>query len=355
QYMLEVGNRATKLEGKTIDLNQYSGDVKLIIQFSNLKLGLNNSFTDVRNSDHPRFFYMEASQVKTNNVLLPAGDGMVKLSATGGNYGPTSNKLVYTIGSVSSKATVRLVARAEIVDGIYNRKWRAVNINENFTFLPKKVSLETLTWRQISSLWNTLQENPDAGDPAALLEKCAEYRKGCANEEFTCRYEEDVLYYTIALSAGRERKTLIGEYREKYRKGKYLETIEQLPEPHEPEIPIEKESARIDFDDNYVIVNGIKGGKQPYYIKFYDYEKNEKYPLESRRFNKSGTQLALAFVPVPEGFYTVKITDAKDNVFIQEDKVYVREAFALPPSVKLGGILLFLGGLAFVYKKYIYF
>jgi hypothetical protein len=344
-----AGGRTYPLKGLTVDLNQYAGDVKLGVQFTNLQVGLTDSFDKVRNSDHPKVFYLHASSLQLeNNVLSIEGNGVV-IGAPSGHYGGGSNVLVYTINPIASERDVALRVKAEIVDGVYDQQWNVFTVTKKFTILPRSRNLENELWTQIEAAFK-------AGDKKALLEKCTRYQLSCDEGAFSdCGHKEDVVFYLISISGGKQKDLLIKEYMEKYPQGKYVAELGKDASVMDTGEPIQPGLARLDFDEVALLINEIKGGVRPYYASFFDYAKNKEYPIKSVRFNKESILLELESVGVPEGFYTVKVTDGKGAIFVEKENVRVRETLTIPPSVKLGGILLVVGGLIFVYKKYIHF
>ena len=350
QVMIEDGNRPRPIEGNTINLNEYKGGVNLVIQFSGLRVGLNDSYDKERNSDHPKVFYLEASSLKLdNNVVTLVNDGPIRIGAGAGHYGKSTDKLVYTINPVTFERDVTLRAKAEIIDGVYDGRWNVLTVTKKLTIIPRAVNIE-------NDLWAQIQKDFKAGNKQGLLEKCTLYRVNCYQKTTgKCAYEEDVLYYLIMVSENQEKAALVSEYVSKYPQGKYLAEIGGGGAAIDPGEPIEKDLARLDFDDKALLLNEVKGGSKPYYVSFFDYNKNKEHALKNVRFNKENLLLELESIGIPEGFYTVKVTDAKGEIFVEAPKMYVSEPIRVHPSVKLGGIVLLLGGLALVYKKYIHF
>lgn len=352
-YMLQSGERGQKLEGNVIDLNDHPGNLKLIIQLSGLEVGLNKTATGPRNSDHFQRFYMKAAH-QSASALRPIGNKTIQIGSKVANYGALSNRIVYRISPIIEERTAVVKIKTEIVDANSGRTWKAVPITIRLTLLPRNSDIENSVWKQLEKLWTQVQESDTAEDKKTLLERCNTYRNNCEQELFPCRHKEDVLYYMINLSEGNTRKALIKEYKTNYRKGKYLEAISKIPEVSEPEIPMEA-GARLDVDAHYLVVNGVKGGKKPYWVKLFNAGKGDSLSLKSINFAREYVFIDVNALNVPEGFYTVKVTDKNGNVFVEKDQIYVDKAFQWPPTVKLSGILLLLGGAAFAYKKFIHF
>ncbi len=397
EYFIESGGRKHKINNNTneIALNNYKEEVRFIIQVSKLKVGLNRSFTKVRNRDHEKVFYLELIGLKVNTEEYKAvGSDTVKIASAQGHYAKKTNRLTYILRPKTSKRKLLFQAKARIIDGIYDRKWDGPIISRSITIVPRieqkrnknavahssrakrkrrskynrrksskikyfedeKDSLQTVITIE-DKLWAKIEQDLISGNTDSALERCKIYRVNCFQQIFTsCKHNEEVLFYVAKLIGGNEKTAMVNQYRELYPGGKYIDELEKMITKPPPEVvPIKEGIATLDFDEKVLVVNRIEGGVRPYYMGFFDYQKNKEYAVKRVRFNKKDQFVELQSLEIPEGTYLVKVMDSQGQVFIEKNKIFVSKVFIFPNSIKACIILTFLAVLGFLYKKYIQF
>ncbi len=394
-YFIESGNRKYKIDNEfeEIDLNTYKGEVNFIIQVGNLRVGLNRSLTKIRNRDHEKVFYLELIRLKANTEGYKAvGPDTVKIASAKGHYAKKTNRLVYKIHPETSQKKLWFQAKTRIIDGIYDRKWDGIILSKSITIVPRieqkhnTITHSSQTKRKGSSkygtrkgsrsesfdnqsdtiqksrtiedkLWARIEQDLLSGDTEGVLERCKVYKVNCIQQIFTaCKHKEEVLFYLAKLTDGDEKITLVNEYKALYPAGKYIDALEKMIIKPQPVIvPIKEGVAKLDFDKKVLVVNRIEGGKHPYYIGFFDYQKNKEYAVKQVRFNKKDQFVDLQSLEIPEGSYQVKVIDSQGQVFIEKNKVFVSKVLSFPNSIKACIILILLVVVGFLYKKYIQF
>ncbi len=358
EYLLENNGRRQELPSDVINLNNYSKDVKLIVHFSGLEVGLNKVGTKPKNSDHHRRYYLRVTH-QVSNSLRPLGSKTKKIGTKIANYGELKNQLVYDFSTITTRHNEKLKIKTEIVDANNGETWNAVQINKSLTLLPRNSDIANKEWRKIKKMWEEVNENPIAENKEYFLEKCEEYLQNCENEVFPCYDEngEETLFYMIRITEDDQQEDYIKEYDQKYPKGRYKTEIERIIKEKiviEPEIPIEP-GARLDFDANYLVINNIKGGKMPYRLKFFNNKDRDSLLHSSYSFSKAHDHINLELLNVSEGTYTVVVADSQEKEFVEKSGVQIRKAFTIDPSIRLTGILLLLGGVVIAYRKYVHF
>lgn len=392
-YFVESENRREALDSiDTIDLNEYRGMLRFVAEISDLRLGLNGSYDGVKNSDHPKVFYLEVIRLQPTNKdwVSPIAADTVKISAQGGHFGKNENRIQFGIKSVDTKNQILFRFKLRIRDGIYDRDWDGPIISKKLIFLPKipeiKDTVATIAEVQNSEkrpvyydrryepkasendalnqpetiedkLWAKIEEDLISDNKKSLLQRCQIYKMNCDQRIFNdCEYSEDILFFMASLVEDSEKQALIDEYKTQYPSGKYIDQIDGLIVVSKKTIiPIKEDLAKLDNDNKVLLVNRVEGGNRPYHVGFFDYAKNKDYAIKSIGFNSDAISLDLSELEIAEGSYTVKITDSADQVFVEKTGVYVSEEMQIPNSVKLIVIIGLIGVLGLLYKKYIYF
>ncbi len=392
-YFIESENRREALDSiNSIDLNEYRGNVRFVAEVSNLRLGLNSSYDGVKNSDHPKVFYLEMIRLQPSHkesVAAMAAD-TVQISAEGGHFGKNSNRILFGIKTVSAKKQINFRFKLRMRDGIYDRDWDGPIISKKLTVLPKipeiKDTVATVTETKVSDqrpvyydrnyerreqeedtlnqpetiedkLWAKIEEDLISDNKKSLLQRCQIYKMNCDQHIFSeCEYSEDVLFFIASLVEDSEKPMLIKEYKKQYPSGKYIHRIDGLlVKPEKTILPIQEDLAKVDHDDEMLLVNRVEGGNRPYHVGFFDFAKNKEYAIKSIGFNTDAIALDLSELEIPEGSYTVKIRDSEDQVFVEKSGIYISENMQIPNSVKLVVIICLVGAVGFLYKRYIYF
>ena len=384
---------------QTIDLNLYEQNPKLVVQLEALQLGLNASFSQLKHKDHPKVHY---ANVWIANKDLPycyaLSTDTLKLGAQEGHYGKPMIQLAFGVQNPDGKKQIQLKVKTETVDGIYNRNWKGITVARPFIIVPRKAvpkteiaeveedaatharrsnnpnryrnyrrnslyektATDTLSTEEPTiedELWAMIEQDQISGKKKSLITNCRLYQMNCQQRVFEqCKYQEEVLFFLIGAVAPIEQKELVAVYKSRYPNGKFLEHLPtQVIQEDMVLVPIEKDLAQIDFDENALLVNRVKGGNKPYFIDFYDYQKNKELAVKSHRFNKEDLSVSLDELGIPQGMYTVKVMDSKGQLFVEKSAVFVRNAIQIPKSIKLSIVLLFIGSMGFLYKKYIHF
>ena len=396
QYYIQDGDKKYPLDkvSDPLDLNEFKNKIQFQIEISDLKLGLNNAFNKVRNSDHPKAYYLEISRLNIGiSGLKELGADTLKISSGNGHYGAHTGSISYLIDSLPSKKHLLFQVKTRIINGVYGRKWKGVTVSKKINVIPKTPEVKEIVtvseeadtaenqrplreWTNRfpsdntnrsekekeeetieDKFWDKIEQDLIADDKQSVLERCKVYLKNCEMKIFQeCKKHEDVLFYMASFVPKDEKKTIINQYKELYPSGKYLDQLDTLiKQPIEVSIPIKEGYAKLDFDHNALLVNRVIGGNKPYYVGFFDTEKNKNYAVKQVRFAKENFYIDLNTLEIPEGNYHVKITDSKGRLFTKTNDVYVSQLFTIPNSLKVTVILILVCICGFLYKKYIYF
>jgi len=397
-YYIENNGRLQKLADSTqvIDLNTYKEFPKLVVQLSSLRLGLNDTFHQTRNSNHPDVFFIEAWNTSSSRQPLAAlTTDSLRLGAKKKGLGRTVVNFAYQIKNPNKKTGVQVKLQTQTFDGVYPRQWKGITISKTFVIVPKIIVpedpvavVENSTQKRTTSnssyrrnrsyrnvdyrnknqvnkdtltiedhLWKKIEQDQISGNKDNLATRCRLYQMNCKQGIFKdCKYSEEVLFFLLGVVSSEEQLMLVDTYKKTYPEGKF---IMHLPKPlasEKPElVPIKKDYAQLDFDENALLVNRVEGGNKPYFIGFYDYNKNKKLAVKTHRFTKGDLSVSLDALGIPQGMYMVKVMDSKGQLFVEKSKIFIKEPITISKSIKLSGLLLLLGGLGLLYKKHIHF
>ena len=393
-YFIESENRRESVDdiSNTVDLNKYRGPIRFVAEVSDLQLGLNASYEGVKNSNHPKVFYLEIIRLQPashSELIVPIAPDTIKVSAKGGHFAKKQNDISFVIKPVNRKKKFLFRFKIRTRDGIYDRDWDGPIISKELTVLPKipeiknikttiakaettkqdRVSYERYKPRRQQEevqnesetiedkLWAKIGEDLISNNKKKLLQRCKIYKMNCDQHIFTeCEYSEDVLFYMASLVEDVEKPAVIEEYKKQFPDGKYIDKVDGLiAKPKKAIIPIKENLAKLDYDEKILLVNRVEGGERPYHVSFFDYAINKEYAIKSIGFNSEAISLDLSELEISEGFYTVKVRDADDQVFVEKQGVYVQDTMQISNSIKLIIIIGLLGLVGFLFKKYIYF
>lgn len=132
-YKIVSLNKSTAFDKseKIIDLNAYKENVSLVLEFSDLKLGLNKSADKARHSEHKKIFYLEVQADLSYKKVIASTNSPVKVASTNSHYGLNESELQYVINPhLQFGKTLTLKTTLIIVDGVYNRKWPVKTLTE---------------------------------------------------------------------------------------------------------------------------------------------------------------------------------------------------------------------------------
>jgi len=394
QYVLYNGSRVHNLEATDtiVDLNEYKGPVFFGISFSDLKVGLNNKRTKLRHSKHYKNFYLKVFNLTNNFQGLGSvpGDTM-RIASKDDHLGKLVDVLHYQIDTITRRTTVKFQVGANTISKAYNAEWNSIRLTKKIKLIPRpsekskndnsisdtdsssKSSKKRSRKRKYTSnrdaskkddddtfegrIWANIEKELQTVEKKKLLELCNLYRANCDEGYMTsCKHLEDVLFYIAKQVPDAEKKAIIADYYKLFPDGKYREQLQKLiikPEPKK--VPIEEGLAKIEFDKNALIVSRVRGGKRPYYIGLFNEDKSKEFAVKGQRFSEESITLHLDSLNMPEGNYVAKVLDADNQIFAQEQNVFVAKKYSLSNSVKLTIVLILLGFIGFLYKKYIHF
>jgi len=397
-YFIEQGDRKKEIDPRTstIVLGEYKGDINLVVEFTNLTLGLNDTYTKVRNSEHDKVFFLKGYRVPIDTEAYHSlGIDTVSISAQKGHYGEQIGAIRYRIVAPDKKRNVPFQINTLIVNGVSDRTWKSKTISKAYTLVPKPIVVKdtikpivTPTENPVTTvrssreqerfysrtdtskdtiapevaieekLWEKLQEQLLKNNKEAVIEHAKIYRMNCSNGIFTsCTHAEDALYYILAMQENiLPTNPLLLAYRQEYPQGKYTTQITEWLAVKPPELrPVICDIAQIQVDHKALVIGEIKGGEPPYYVNFYDDKKNNSYPIKSIRFTESNTCIMLSDLEISEGNYRISITDNHGQFYTEKKGIYIKEPIEIPKTVSLSGVLLCLFGIGLGYKKYIHF
>jgi len=394
QYVLYNGSRMHNLEvtDTIIDLNEYKGPVFFGISFSDLKFGLNNKRTKQRHPRHYKNFYLKIFNLTDNfQGFGPVPSDTMRIASKDDHLGKLVDVLHYQIDTITKRTTVKFQVGANTIGKEYNNEWNSIRLTKKIKLIPRplekskkdssisdadgssKSSKKRSRKRKYTSNSNTSEKDDDdtlesriwadiekelqTAEKKKLLGLCKLYKTNCDEGFMTsCKHLEDVIFYMALQVSDAEKKTIIADYYRLFPDGKYREQLQKLiikPEPKK--IPIEEGLAKVEFDKNALVVSRVKGGKLPYYIGFFNEDKSKEFAVKGQRFSEENITLHLDSLNMPEGNYVVKVLDADNQIFAQEQNVFVAKKYSLSNSVKLTIVLILVGFIGFLYKKYIHF
>ena len=386
-YVVKHNGRIHEIPDSTklIDLNKYRGSVQFGIQFKELKVGLNNLFSKVKNSDHPKVYYLECIKSKVNiEGYSSVGLDTIRITANSGHYGKPIDNLMYLIKESKKESNLLFQARIRIIDGVYDRSWNGPLITKKLTILPKivltqkpqivkagqkkrkkhrykndktphKIVKDTITRSFDQIIWDKIEIDLVNDNESSLYGHCETYLKIC-DQYITkeCEQLEDVLYYLTQIAPKSEKEQFIKRYKKQFPEGKYLSLIDKnIEHIEDASLPILDYLPHFENDTEVIFINRIFGGKKPYYIGFFDTNKNKDHPIKSIRFNKESVIVRLSTLDIPEGNYDIKVYDTKGDLFITKSNISVNSNLNFPKSLKLSVILVFIGSVFYLYKRYI--
>ncbi len=205
-------------------------------------------------------------------------------------------------------------------------------------------------------LWEIIQAD-SLGQQSSTLKNCELYLSNCEAGIFkNCMYTEDVLCIQLRLLEDKERKIAEEQYLNNYPDGKCVDWIvENKMKNQAIVISIQPGFAKLQYDKRALVVHQVNGGEKPYYIDFFDFNKNKTYPIKRERFNKEYHCIELQNLKIPEGSYQVKVVDKAGNAFIEGEEIYVKASANLSKSAVVLAIILCGMFLFSVYRKYVHF
>lgn len=380
---------------QVIDLNDYKSKVRLGVQLKNLKVGLNNSFSKIRNQNHAKVFYVEGFSISnTNEAFRSVGLDTIKKGSKSNHFSTGIDFLVFEINPLHEKTKLDFKINTLVVDAVYNRKWLGTKISRSIVFLPKKrvessqnkqltqTQKKTRYRRNYSSsvdkissskeeeeeeeqeegldnrIWRDIEDNIVKDQRDKLIENCELYLSICEKyNTHKCAEKEDVYFYLIQNTEGAQRNSFMNLYSELFPSGKYCEQVVSLLQEMEKKIvttpPVSQ--GHLDYDSNAMVVDNIYGGQEPYFVGFYDVTKSKTHPIKTVRFSNRDKIIFFENLKLPEGFYAVKVFDAMGSNFTEPKRIYLDSFVKLHKSIKLVFFLAPILLLFVLYKKYITF
>jgi len=205
-------------------------------------------------------------------------------------------------------------------------------------------------------LWKSIEAD-SLGLQSSTLKNCELYLDNCEVGIFkNCLQVEEVLCIQLKLAESDERQTLEEQYLDSYPNGKCKDEILENRLAEEELIDsIQPGLARLQFDKRALVVHRVNGGSKPYYIEFFNSDKNKTSPIKRERFNKEYHSLSLQSLKIPEGNYQVKVVDKTGNAFIETEEIYVKAAADFSKSVIALSLVMCIMLLFSLYRKYIHF
>ena len=238
---MEQGDGKKQIDPRTttLVLDENEEQTTILVEFHNLTLGLNDTYTKLRNSVHDKVFYLKGYRVPIKvEGYHPVGLDTFSISAQKGHYGERLGAISYRIVAPSQKKGVLFQVKTAIVNGVSDRTWKSKTISRTFTVVPPPLVVEDTivptmvpvekpvvavqrSRRQTRStpvpisrpidtiapevaieekLWSKVQEQLLKNNKEAVIQHCRIYRMNCNNGIFTaCTYAEDALFYLIAM------------------------------------------------------------------------------------------------------------------------------------------------------------